>query len=150
MSKVVFLDTGVLGFITHPVADRAKPCTEWVLKLIERGVRICFAEVCDYELRRKLLHIGSADAIAKLDKLKEMIDYIPIDTSAMQKAANLWSDARKRGLATAGDDDLDGDVIQVAQATLAISESDELVIATDNVRHLGVFVTARRFAEIGP
>ena len=148
MSKVVFLDTGVLGFITHPAADRSRPCVEWLAGLIDSGVRVCFVEVCDYELRRKLLHIESADAIAKLDTLKDIIDFVPIGSPAMTRAAELRADARRRGQAAAADDALDGDVIQVAQALLSVAEQDEVVIATDNVGHLGNFVSAQRYEDI--
>lgn len=150
MSKVVFLDTGVLGFVTHPASKIATPCTEWLLELLEHDVRVCFAEICDYELRRKLLHIESLDSLAKLDALKNMIDYVPIDTRAVLRAAELWADARKQGQATAGDKELDGDVIQAAQALMSIGEGDELIIATDNVGHLGIFATAIAYADIHP
>ena len=150
MTTVVFLDTGVLGLITHPAAKQSEPCMKWMSGLLGKGVRICFAEICDYELRRKLIQIGSADSIQKLDELKELIEYIPIDTAAMQQAADLWAQARSRGIQRAGNEDLDGDVIQVAQAKLTAGAADDLVIATDNVRHLGVFLPAKKYEEIVP
>ena len=67
----------------------------------------------------------------------------------MRRAAELWAAARKRGRPTADPAALDADVILAAQAQLlAELTGDVVVVATDNARHLGQFVDARRWQEI--
>jgi hypothetical protein len=56
MTGVVFLDTGVLGIVTHPRGSaESKECIEWMHALLAAEVSVCVAEVCDYELRREYL-----------------------------------------------------------------------------------------------
>lgn len=54
------------------------------------------------------------------------------------------------GRPTANDKALDGDVILAAQAVLVSQASEEVVIATTNVRHLSRFAQASRWEEISP
>jgi hypothetical protein len=68
----------------------------------------------------------------------------------MRLAAQFWARARNQGIPTAGADALDCDIILAAQAAqLAAESSDQVVIATTNVRHLSLFVEARYRNEIG-
>ena len=76
-------------------------------------------EIADYEVRRGLILDGATDGIERLDELRDDLGiYIPISTAAMRKAAELWADARRRGVATADDKEIDADVILAAQAML--------------------------------
>ena len=150
MKRVVFLDAGPLGLVVHPRADQSQPCVEWLLSCLRAGMRICVPEIADYEVRRELLRIGSTEAVFKLDQLKDMLDYVPIDTATMQQAAGLWAEARKRGRPTADPHALDGDVILCAQARLATEAGDDLVIATTNIGHLAQFAVAKSWSQIGP
>jgi hypothetical protein len=68
----------------------------------------------------------------------------------MLYAARLWARARAVGRPTAGPDALDGDCILAATAILAAGPGDVLIVATDNVGHLGQFVDARPFEQILP
>ncbi|MCY7332905.1 MAG: nuclease, partial [Pseudanabaena sp. CAN_BIN31] len=78
--------------------------------------------------------------ISRLDDLAELIEYLPITTTAMRQAAKLWAEARQQGQPTAGDKTIDGDMILVAQAiTLG---TPDVVIATTNVGHLSRFISA--------
>lgn len=43
---------------------------------------------------------------------------------------------------------LDGDVILAAQASLLLSQGDEVVVATTNVGHLAQFIDAREWGLI--
>ena len=109
-----------------------------------------FPEIADYELRRKLLHLESRTALARLDELKSAIGYLPITTDAMLKAAEFWAEARRKGLPTAPEAALDADVILAAQAAMltGLEKPSDTLVATDNVGHLGRFVAARRWRDI--
>ena len=70
-------------------------------------------------------------------------------TAAMREAAAIWADARARGVPTAEDEALDGDVILAAQARGFAGLTDTLTVATENVDHLSRYVKdARRWQEI--
>jgi len=53
------------------------------------------------------------------------------------------------GRKSAADDSLDADVILAAQAALLSADGDEAIIATTNVRHLGLFTSAENWKHIG-
>jgi hypothetical protein len=147
--RAVFLDTGVLGMISNP---RGNPlnlrCRQWARDLLSAGVRVVIPEVCDYEERRKLIHIGSTSGLIRLDRLKVWLDYSPITTDAMLLAADLWAQARRRGMPTAGPRALDADAILAAQALIAAGPVDVVTIASDNVGHLAQFVDAQPWEMI--
>ena len=109
-------------------------------------------EIADYEVRRSLILEDLTDAINNLDALKHRIDYMPLTTEIMQKAAELWADVRALGLPTAPDPSLDGDAILAAQAIVTSADIEEIVIATMNVGHLARFttptVTAKEWQDI--
>lgn len=153
MTWVVFLDTGVLGFVTHPNATPdATRCTTWLKDLLKYGAKVCIPEICDYELRRELVRRAPREraaqqALDKLDALKSALDYVPIRTDMMGRAAVLWAEARNIGRSTADPNSLDIDVILAAQA-LITADSNHLTIATTNVGHLSSFVDARTYVDI--
>jgi hypothetical protein len=65
----------------------------------------------------------------------------------MRLAADLWARARQKSLPTAPNPALDGDVILAAQALVL---GVPVVVATDNVAHLGRFVPADLWQNIAP
>lgn len=147
--RLVFLDTGPLGLLANPRAlPRAVLCRQWAKDLSASGVRLFVPEICDYELRRKLLHIGSALALRRLDVITTTLDYAPITTDVMRRAAELWAAARRAGRPTAAPDALDGDCILAALAMEAAGPGDKVVVATDNVGHLGRYVDAALWESI--
>ncbi len=150
MARAVLLDSGPLGRLTHPRAEQNKEAREWLIALVSAGVEVVLPEIIDYELRRKMLHLGSTTSIRHLDALKENIAYAPLTTRMMLRAARLWADARKQGLPTAPEERLDIDVILAAQAQDLAEEADSVVVATGNPRHLSRFVSARDWQEIEP
>jgi predicted nucleic acid-binding protein len=77
-----------------------------------------------------------------LDELGSLLTYLPLTTSVMRRAANLWADARFKGLPTGPA--LDVDVILAAHA-LEISDA---AVITDNLRHLRRFVASYRWQEM--
>jgi predicted nucleic acid-binding protein len=142
--RLVFLDAGPLGLLTNP-RGRSKPdrCRQWVNDLAAAGVRVFVPEIADYEVRRKLIHIGATAGVRRLDQVKATLDYAPLTTEVMMLAADLWATARSAGLPTAAPDALDGDCILGAQALRAVGPFDTVIVATDNVAHLSRFVDAQ-------
>ncbi|MEO8631264.1 MAG: PIN domain-containing protein [Betaproteobacteria bacterium] len=139
MNWCIFLDSNVLGYLTHPKANSvATDCTKWLRAMLEDGARVCLAEISDYEIRRGYIRRAAnpeaANALRKLDELKAVVEFVPIDRQMMVLAAELWADARVTGRPTAHDERLDIDVILTAQARVATAGC-HLTIATTNIRH---------------
>jgi len=148
---VVLLDTGPLGLLTHPRRVRREEPFRWLVGLRRANVRVAAPEIADYELRRELVRAGQADGVGRLDALEEQLVYLPITTSVMRRAANLWADARNRGKPTAPDPALDGDVILAAQALVLEEELGEGVfVATTNPEHISRYVAAGDWRDVGP
>lgn len=149
MSRVIVLDTGVLGLVTNPkLSGESVACAQWLQAHMRLRNRIIIPEIADYELRRELLRTNKIKGIARLDDLDKFLKYLPISTSAMRQAAQLWAQARQKGKPTAGDKTIDGDMILVAQAmSLAMPN---VVIATTNVGHLSRFIAAELWQNITP
>ena len=141
MSKRLLLDSGPLGMIAHPKANN--DINHWFQVMLSRGVEFCIPEICDYELRRELLHRRLIKSVQRLDELKNYATYLPISTAAMLMAATFWAASRKQGRLAADPKELNGDVILAAQAV----EADGIVV-TDNVGHLNLFVDAKRWTDI--
>jgi predicted nucleic acid-binding protein len=143
VTRRVLLDSGPLGEATHP---RGNPdFAAWVKGLLASRVQVVIPEIADYELRRTYLHRRKLKSVERLDKLKELLTYQPLDTATMQKAAQNWADARRQGRPTADPKELDIDVILAAQAQLAGG-----MVATSNVAHLDSFVPAKSWRDISP
>jgi predicted nucleic acid-binding protein len=141
MTNPIVADSGLLGKIVYP---RGNPEAEaWFEQILEQDVNLILAEIADYELRRELLHHGFTASISRLNQLKSLMTYLPLNTAVMLKAAELWAEARKRGRPTADPKSLDVDVILAAQA-LQVNG----IVATENVRHLSLFVEAKHWRDI--
>jgi len=135
------LDSGPLARISHP---RANPeLVAWLEGLLKSGVRILLPEIADYEVRRELLRAGKTVGVSRLDQLKQVLEYLPLDTQVMLRAAEMWADVRRRGQPTADPKELDGDVILAAQA-----EQVKATVVTENVGHLTRLVAAKRWTEV--
>jgi predicted nucleic acid-binding protein len=99
---LVLLDSKPLGMATNPKASTENDeCNDWLENLLSRGVRVFVPEIIDYELRRKLIQIGSPKSIAKLDSLAAEIGFLRLNTETYLIAAAMWAEARKRGMGTA-------------------------------------------------
>jgi hypothetical protein len=58
--RAVFLDTGTLWLLAKARGKpRADQCRQWATGLLTSGVRVFVPEIADYEVRRKLLHLGA-------------------------------------------------------------------------------------------
>lgn len=142
-TRPILLDASPLGLFAkrHPAqADEQR-----LSGLIAAGTPVLISEVADFEVRRGLLLHRLAASIVALDALKTRLWYLPISTSTMLRAAELWADARRAGRSTADPKSLDGDVIIAAQALEA-----DAIVATENVRHLARFVDTVAWHTIVP
>lgn len=134
----LLLDTGVLGKLCHPNQKQLRPAMDKLMMLVAATVHannILLPEIADYEMRRKLLHLiargqTSSRSIDRLDSLRAVTEFLPIDSDAMRRAAELWAESRIAGRPTGNDDALDGDVILAAQA-----EGVDGIVLTDNLKH---------------
>jgi len=143
MSRAIVLDAGPLGLITNPRATpSAMACREWVVRRLSDGDVFLVPEIADYEIRRELIRAGKTAGLARLDAFNSQVAgrYLPITTSVMQHAAELWALARTRGTPTADPKELDADVILAALARSI--KHPNVIVATANVGHLGQFVAA--------
>lgn len=141
MVKAVILDAGPLGMIAHP---RATPeIAGWLERLLHSGAIVVLPEIADYEVRRSFLKEELTKSLERLDQLKSLLTYLPLNTKAMLRAAELWAEARNRGRPTADPKELDGDVILAAQA-----EQAGAIVATENLGHLSLFVEAASWRDI--
>ena len=89
MAEVVLLDAGPLGMLAHPRPSRA--IADWLGRLVVAGIQVLNPEIADYEVRRELLLTGSAKGVRRLDELKTALDYLPITTDEMLRAAEFWA-----------------------------------------------------------
>jgi predicted nucleic acid-binding protein len=149
VSAVIALDAGPLGLLAH---TRSTPMVlasrQWLAALRAAKRRAIVPEIADFEVRRELLRINSRRAVARLDSLAVQLEYMPLTTMAMRRAAELWALARQQGLPTAADPALDADVILAAQCLTLGAPS--LVVATTNIGHLSRFVSAELWQNIVP
>ena len=148
MSRLtILLDSSPLSVVTNPKATPAvTSCVEWLAEHMRAGSHIIIPEITDYEVRRELLRAGKIRGIRRLDSLILKVDYLPLNTSVMRAAAQLWARVRQTGKATADRHALDGDVILAAQA-LSLS-AEEVIIATTNTKHLSRFTNAAHWSDI--
>lgn len=147
---IVLLDSGPLGILTNPKGPPVTlECNHWVESLLLKGYRMILPEITDYEVRRELLRANKLKGIRRLDDCKlHLLEYLPITTPVILKAAQLWAESRQAGLPTADPKELDGDVILAAQGLLVGEGGEKVVIATTNVGHLSRFVDAREWQNI--
>lgn len=146
MNEIVLLDAGPLGMISNPSATLTNlACYHWMESLLMSGCQIIVPEIADYEVRRELLRAGKTRGLERLDLIKNTLEYLPLTTRVMLKAAELWAQARNQGTPTADAKALDCDVILAAQAL-----SSDGIVATANVGHLSLFVEAKDWRDILP
>jgi hypothetical protein len=61
MSKIVLLDSGLLGMVTTPKAKSPlyQECKVWFNSLEPKGYTVMLPEIADYEVRRELLRVNN-------------------------------------------------------------------------------------------
>ena len=88
--RFIFLDAGPLGMIANPKATSSNlGCQLWLDSLLAQGEKVILPEIADYEIRRELLRANKQRSIIKLDRLKSILEYRPINTAVMLLAAEL-------------------------------------------------------------
>lgn len=98
MSGTILLDSGPLGLITNPGALPATgACGRWLVEALERGAAVLVPEIADYEVRRELIRARRVAGISRLDTFIEHVEFMPIETTAMRRAAAFWAEARREG-----------------------------------------------------
>lgn len=146
MSDAVVLDATPLGILCHPRSPpQVMACRQWVADLLAAGRRVIVPEIADYEVRRELIRIKSQVALGNLDQLGQHLEYCPLTTAAMHKAAELWALARSTGQPTSPDPAIDADVILAAQA---LELKVPVIVATGNPGHISRFVQADFWTNI--
>ena len=145
MTDRIALDTSPLSLLAHPNEQepRVRAIRDWLEAQLTAGAEVFLPEIADYEVRRELLRLDRQRSIQRLDGLRSILTYLPIDTPTMRRAAELWAIARRQGTPTADPKEIDADVILAAQA-----ERVDAVVATENVGHLARFVTAKHWQDI--
>ena len=146
MARIVLLDSGPLGTVTHP--RRNPDVAAWFARLRRGGTVIRIPEIADYEVRRELVRAGRTVGVRRLDALGRELGYVDVTREVWLLAAQLWADARRLGRPTADPAALDGDVLLAASARLLTTAGDQPVVATTNVGHLALFVDAQLWHDI--
>jgi len=123
-------------------------CNMWFETCLAQGFDFVLPEIADYEIRRELLLGNRLLSLQRLDALKASLKYVPLNTPIMQRAAEFWAQARRRGRPTARNVALDGDMILCAQWDWLRTQADDVVIATTNVQHLAEFSRALTWRDI--
>jgi predicted nucleic acid-binding protein len=152
VSQHILLDSTPLGLLTKPIRNASVVAvSQWIASCLGSGHSIYVPEVIDYELRRELLRAGKSHSVTLLDSAKTRLRYLPITTSTMLLAADLWAQSRNSGTPTGNPLKLDIDVILAAQAlNLSVPADENVIIATENVGHLSRFVAADLWSNINP
>ncbi len=148
---IVILDSGVLHtLVSTSKVKEVTDCQDWFYYLLSRSVLVVTSSLCNYEVKRELIRRKKVKEINNLNQLKALIDFLPVDDSTLELAAELWAKARNRGMPTADDLSLDADVIICAQYQLLAEEypGRYVVIATTNVKHLSRFTEAKEWPNI--
>jgi len=119
---------------------------------ISAGNQIYVPAIVYYETLRELERLN---AIAQIRRIKafcfiEPERFISLETSHLEKAAQMWGQARRNGLPTADPQALDGDVILAAQAIALGLPPTQFVIATTNPGHIQRFAPAELWTGIHP
>lgn len=146
---VVVLDSTPLSLLSGPPMKKdVTAARKWRDALVMAGHRLIIPEIIDYEVRRELLRAQKPASAARLTALRGQLQYLPLATAMLERAAEIWAEARQKGRPTAGDNTIDIDMILVAQAESL--RAPGAVIATANVGHLSQFFLAELWSSITP
>jgi len=151
---IVFLDTNILGAVVNPQVKSpdVQAIKQWAEAMQDAGHLLVVPAIADYEIRRELHRLKATVSLAALDLFNSEVPdrFLPIEPEAMFIAAREWGRVRNAGKPTADPKALDGDVILAGQVLEQGLDPADYVVATDNVDHLSLFVSAKRWQDIAP
>ena len=142
---IVILDSNILTLLVTPLDEklseeekRAKEihqCTQWFERLLSKGASIIISDICDYEVRREFILIKSK-SVQELDKLRDLIKFEKVTFALLEKAAELWAEARYLSQSNKIKENIDVDCILAAQGCLLKEQHPgrEVIIATKNIK----------------
>jgi predicted nucleic acid-binding protein len=91
VTRAILLDSGPLGLLSNPAqSSEVIACNQWLAARVAGGDRVLVPEIVDYEVRRELLRANKTAGLTRLDALAASLEYLPLNTSAMRRAALLW------------------------------------------------------------
>lgn len=145
---IIIIDSGILGQLCRPNLDRETLALKsWFDRMLVRA-NVVSSKICDYEIRRGLMLAQKqglvADGLPILNDFYQLIDFLSVEDRILDLAADIWAVARASGQPTAGDLNLDADMIICAtwQDLATRYPGQEVVIVTTNIRHLSRFANA--------
>ena len=119
IADLFLIDTGPLGFASNPGRGRdAGPLLAWMEREGAEGSAIVAPDVVVYEVKRELIRAGKGPGLRRLAEIVAGMQRLAIDATTWDRAAELWAEARRRGIATAKDAALDADMLIAAVAQL--------------------------------
>ncbi len=126
--------TGKLSGKTLTLLDQ---CQQWIEACETAGHRILIPAISYYEALREM---EMRRATGQIIRLKTFClakkRFIPLTTTHLELAAQLWGQTRRAGQPTADPQALDGDVILAAQAIALGFPPSQFIIATTNPGHI--------------
>ena len=121
---ILILDSNILALLVTNIYEKLSEdqkltteiyqCTEWFYRLLSKGVYIIASDICDYELRRELIRIKSK-SIQELDELRDLIEFQEVTFALLQKATEIWAEARAMSQSNKIKENIDVDCILAAQ-----------------------------------
>lgn len=153
--KLVGLDGGPLGLLTHPTpSPPAIECIAWLQSLLDGEVRVVLPAISDYEIRREYLLRQNQVSIRRLDALREIVDWAEIEDEVLIEGSELWSQIRRKGKPTSHPKSLDVDCLIATQVrryaeTLGFTE-EEWLIATVDIGDMPNLAPAAHWTKIKP
>lgn len=142
---IVILDSNILTLLVTPLDEKLSEdekltkeihqCTKWFERLLSKGARIIVSDICDYEVRRELIRINSK-SVQELDNLRDLIEFKPVTFAVLEKAAELWAEARYLSQSNKIKENIDLDCILAAQWCLLKEQypGRQVIIATKNIK----------------
>ena len=107
-------------------------------------------DIVAYEVRREVVRLRRSTAVTALDDLVRQPGCVRIGVTepALRRAAELWADVRRTGRPTADRHALDIDVILAAQVLATGWGLSDLIVATSNTKHIGLFLPTGEWQAI--
>ena len=142
---IVILDSNILALLVTTLDEKlsedkkllteSKQCREWLYRLLSKGAYVIASDICDYELRRELIRIKSK-SVPKLDRLRDLIEFQEVTFAVLEKAAELWAEARDMSQSNKVKENIDIDCILAAHWCLLKDKypGRQVIIATKNIK----------------